>query len=184
MAFSTKIDIESMKLRDVLFLVIPATVLATVVLYEPVSVAYFRISEPYFSCPIKKDADAPIPIRNDCMGEGAFAAKRAGGRLHSGIDIIALTGTPVYASKSGIAFFGNVPTGYGKYVSIYHPDGYQTFYAHLSAWNGRGVRQVHKGELIGFVGKSGNASSKLMQPHLHFEIRKDGEPQDPTGLIK
>lgn len=173
-----------MKYRHVIFIVIPLTILLTIVLYKPVSVIYFKITEPFFSNPVKIDPNNRLNIRNDALGGGHYGAKRRNGRRHSGIDIQSPVGTPVYASRSGIAFFGNVPTGYGKYVTIYHPDGYQSFYAHLSDWRGRGVREVHKGELIGFVGKTGNASSKLMQPHLHFEIRRDGEPVDPAGLMK
>lgn len=169
-----------MRFRNILFLVIPMTVLITVMLYKPVSVAIFRLTEPYFRYPI----NGPMEIRNDAMGEGNYGTKRSGHRTHSGIDILAPVGTEVYASKSGIAFFGNVPRGYGKYVSIYHPDGYQTFYGHLSDWSGKGVKEVRRGEVIGYVGKTGNAASKLIKPHLHFEIRRDGEALDPAGLLR
>ena len=171
-----------MKLR--LFVILAVlSVAATAILYQPVSVAFFKLSEPYFACPIRSDLNK-LTIRNDPIGEGDYGTKRRNGRAHSGIDIVAPIGTPVYASKSGLAFFGNVPTGYGKYVMIYHPDGTQTFYGHLSDWNGKAARRVRKGDLIGFVGKTGNAANKLIQPHLHFEIRKDGNPQDPRGLVR
>lgn len=160
-----------------------ATAVATVMLYEPASIAVFKITEPHFISPIKSDS-GKIVIRNDSHGEGDFGAKRHNGRSHSGIDIEASVGTPVYAAKSGIAFCGNVPTGYGKYVMIYHPDGFQSFYGHLSAWGILSVQKVRRGDVIGFVGKTGNAASKSMVPHLHFEIRKDGQPQDPRGLMK
>ena len=67
---------------------------------------------------------------------------------------------------------------------IYHPDGCLTYYGHLSEWAAPAAKHVRKGELIGYVGKTGNAASKSMQPHLHFEIRKSGEPQDPRRLMK
>ena len=169
-----------MRIRYIILLVIPLTVIITAFSYRPVSIALFKLSEPYFAYPIK----GKIEIRNDAMGEGHYGAKRRGGRLHSGIDMLADKGTPVYASKSGTAFFGNVPTGYGKYVSIYHPDGYQTFYGHLSDWNARGVKEVRRGAVIGFVGKTGNASNNIMKTHLHFEIRRDGRPVDPAGLLR
>ncbi len=155
---------------------------ATVILYEPASIAIYKITEPYFSLPIKSGSGGII-IRNDLYGEGDFGAKRHG-RSHSGIDIEAAVGTPVYASKSGLAFCGNVPTGYGIYVMIYHPDGMQSFYGHLSASCISSARKVRRGDIIGFVGKTGNAAAKDMAPHLHFEIRKDGEPQDPRDLMK
>lgn len=171
-----------MRLRSVAFFTMLAVV-AAIMLYEPASIAFFKLTEPYFACPIKSSLDK-ITIRNDVFGEGGYGAKRRNGRLHAGIDISAPVGTPVYASKSGLAFFGNVPTGYGKYVMIYHPDGTQTFYGHLSDWNGNVPRKVHRDELIGFVGKTGNAANKLMQPHLHFEIRKEGNPVNPWGLMR
>ena len=166
------------------FLTVVATAVITAILYKPVSVAVFMVAEPYFGQPVKPDRGRSIIIRNDAMGDGDYGTKRSGGRTHTGIDIQAPVGTPVYASKSGIAFCGNVPTGYGRYVMIYHPDGTQTMYGHLSNWAVSSTKQVHKGQMIGFVGKTGNAASKLMQPHLHFEIRKDGEPIDPQPLMR
>lgn len=164
-------------------LITALAVIATIILYEPATIAFFKLTEPYFASPVKGDMKN-LTIRNDALGEGEYGAKRRNGRFHAGVDILASVGTPVYASKSGLAFFGNVPTGYGKYVMIRHPDGTQTFYGHLSDWYGKAPRRVNRGELIGFVGKTGNAANKLMQPHLHFEIRKDGEPVDPRGLIR
>ncbi|MDD5422388.1 MAG: M23 family metallopeptidase [Candidatus Omnitrophica bacterium] len=143
----------------------------------------YKIVEPNFSCPIKTTGKNLV-IRNDAKGDGEFGAKRRNGRTHSGIDISAGVGTPVYASRSGLLFCGNVPTGYGKYVMIYHPDGYQTIYGHLSDWSEYSVRKARRGEIIGFVGKTGNAAGKAIQPHLHFEIKKDGAAQDPRGLMK
>jgi len=67
---------------------------------------------------------------------------------------------------------------------IYHPDGLQTFYGHLSNWAIAPAGKVKKGELIGFVGRTGNASGKYIEPHLHFEIRRDGQAQDPRALMK
>ncbi len=155
----------------------------TVSSYDPARLLIFKITEPYFSYPIKF-RNNELSIRNDSYGDGEFGAKRRNGRLHTGIDIQAPVGTPVFASKSGIAFCGNVPTGYGKYVMIYHPDGLVTQYSHLSAWCVYSTQGVRGGDLIGFVGKTGNARNKLIAPHLHFEIRKDGEALDPRKLLR
>lgn len=162
-------------------IVISATV--TILAYKPVSLLIFNIREPYFIRPIHTKS-ANIIVRNDSHGDGEFGSKRRNGRSHSGIDILAPVGTPVYAAKSGLAFKAEVPTGYGKYVMIYHPGGYQTYYGHLSEWAIRPVQHVRRGDLIGYVGKTGNAASKSMQPHLHFEIRKNGEPQDPRRYMR
>lgn len=181
MAFS--ISIITMNWRTLFFIFVPLAILTTVVSYEPVSIAVHKIREPYFGYPIKTGPGRYV-IRNDAMGDGEFGAKRRNGRSHAGIDIQAPVGTPVYASKSGVAFCGTVPTGYGKYVMIYHPGDFQTFYGHLTNWGIRPIKKVRKGELIGFVGRTGNAANKAVQAHLHFEIREDGEPQNPVDLMR
>jgi murein DD-endopeptidase MepM/ murein hydrolase activator NlpD len=158
--------------------------LATAMLYRPISIAIFTLTEPYFEYPIRLDSGKGMIIRSDAGGDGEFAAKRLNGRSHTGMDIQAPLITPVRASKSGLAFCLNVPTGYGKYILIHHPDGYQTLYAHLSEWNIISAHQVKRGDIIGFVGKSGNANRKNIEPHLHFEIRKNNEPQDPQKLMR
>jgi murein DD-endopeptidase MepM/ murein hydrolase activator NlpD len=160
---------------------IAATV--TALIYKPATLLLYAIREPYFAIPVNT-AGSKMVVRNDAHGDGEFGSKRRNGRSHSGIDILAQIGTPVYAAKSGTAFRAEVPTGYGKYVMIYHPDGYQTYYGHLSEWAITAVQEVQRGDLIGYVGKTGNASSKMMEPHLHFEIRKDGQPQDPRRLMR
>jgi murein DD-endopeptidase MepM/ murein hydrolase activator NlpD len=155
----------------------------TVMVYKPVSVALFNLREPYFKSPIRTN-NGKFVIRGDSFGNGEYGSKRSNNRAHTGIDILANVGTPVYASKSGIAFRLNVPTGYGKYVMIYHPDGMQTLYAHLSEWNIDSPAIVRQGQVIGFVGKTGNAFYLSIQPHLHFEIRKNGKPQDPKKWMR
>lgn len=169
------------------FIIVLATIVvtigATISAYRPVSLFIYNIREPFFYRPIH-NLSARMIVRNDAHGDGEFDSKRRNGRSHSGIDILAPVGTPVYASKSGTAFKAEVPTGYGKYVMIYHPGGYQTYYGHLSDWAIKPVQHVNRGDLIGYVGKTGNASSKSIQAHLHFEIRKDGEPQDPRRLMR
>ncbi len=171
-----------MKLFPPIIAAVIVTVIATVLLYDPVSIIFYKITEPSFSCPIKS-AGGPLSIRSDAFGDGDFGSKRRGGRTHSGVDISAAVDTPVYAAKSGVVFRGNVPTGYGKYILIYHPDKTQSMYGHLSNWAVNTGKRVRRGELIGFVGKTGNAANKNMQPHLHFEVRADGDPVDPTDIM-
>ena len=160
------------------------TVIVTALFYKPVSIAVFCLTEPVFKLPIKLNLGESVIVRNDSHGDGDFGTKRRNGRTHSGIDIKAPVGTPVRASKSGLAFCLNVPTGYGKYVLIYHPDGMLTLYGHLSEWAIESGTLVRQGQTVGMVGKTGNASSKLMEPHLHFEIRKNNVPLDPRNLMK
>ena len=170
-------------MRNPFLIVALVTAMATLILYEPINILFFKLKEPYYSYPIKTGRNNPV-VRSDGQGDGEYGAKRNGGRTHDGIDILAPVGTPVYAAKSGTAFRLNVPTGYGKYVMIYHPDRAQTIYAHLMDWNVRSTQRVYRGELIGFVGKSGNAADISIQPHLHFEIRKNGLPVDPEGKLR
>ena len=166
-----------------IFIAIIISASLTMALYRPASLVVYKIKEPHFRCPIRKGFGG-IALRNDSRGSGEFGAKRRNGHSHTGIDILAPVDTPVYASKSGTAFCLNVPTGYGKYVMIYHPDGAQSIYAHLSAWNIPPVKNVKQGDIIGYVGKTGNAANRSMEPHLHFEIRVNGVPKNPHGLMR
>jgi murein DD-endopeptidase MepM/ murein hydrolase activator NlpD len=98
-----------------------------------------------------------------------------GGHWHSGIDLAAPRGTRVMATLPGVATVINSVTGYGLHVIIDHGGGLSSLYGHLDTVvviNGEAVAQ---GEIIGTVGSSGNATG----PHLHFEIRRDGVPEDP-----
>lgn len=171
------------RLAVLILVIIALTAITTSVLYKPVSVYLFEIFEPKFTCPIKT-SDNRVRVRCDSYGSGEFGAKRSNGRTHDGIDLLAPIGTKIYAAKSGLAFAGNVPTGYGKYVMIYHPDGSQTIYGHLSNFAIPAVKNVKRGELIGYSGNTGNAKSNLIQPHIHFEIRKRGSVLDPRSNIQ
>jgi len=142
---------------------------------------YLKIREPKFISPI---VCAEIKIRSDSYGDGAFNARRGGGRRkHNGLDIRAGMGETVVASKSGIAKTGWVKGGMGKYVKIIHKDGYSTLYGHLSGIIAKNNHWVWQGEPIGEAGKTGNANYKRMQTHVHFEIKLNDEYQDPYKLL-
>ena len=102
-------------------------------------------------------------------------------RLHNGVDLAAVTGTPIFASKSGVVTtacigWGN---GYGNHVVINHGDGYSTLYAHQSALNVYEGQIVSQGDVIGYVGSTGNSTG----PHLHFTVFKNGETINPMSCI-
>lgn len=147
----------------------------------------YKIKEPYFAIPIKCDreltASEILPIRHDAYGDGEFGAKRNNGRLHKGLDLAAELKSPVCASKSGQARSYFVPGGYGNLVIITHPGGWQTRYGHLHESSIKKSQWVKRGEIIGFVGKSGNANVNGMLPHLHFEIRERNTPLDPAIFL-
>ena len=135
----------------------------------------------YFISPIEYKGD--IVIRNDNCGDGLFASSRSGRRMHKGIDLFADVGTPVLSAKSGRVVSATANRGMGKYVIIRHRDNIITIYGHLSAIFVQKNDSVRQGQVIGSVGKTGNARSSQILPHLHFEIRKNGIPQDPLEYI-
>ncbi|MGG7179231.1 peptidoglycan DD-metalloendopeptidase family protein [Clostridium paraputrificum] len=101
------------------------------------------------------------------------------GRNHNGLDIAHKIGDPVYSALDGIVKECHYESGYGNKILIEHEGNIETIYAHLSKFNIRIGDEVKKGELIGEVGNTGRSTG----PHLHFEVRVNGAPVDPTGYI-
>lgn len=104
------------------------------------------------------------------------------GRMHNGIDIAGGGdyGQPIVASDGGIVTFaGNDGGGYGNYVMIDHGNGYMTVYGHASELCCTTGQYVGQGETIALIGSTGNSTG----PHLHFEIRLNGEYQDPLEYV-
>jgi len=140
-------------------------------------ISLYFLDRDYFLCPIEYKRG--IVIRNDSRGEGFFAANRNGKRIHQGVDLWAEVSTPVLASRSGIVVAAKQNRGMGNFVIIQHPHNIRTIYGHLSKIEVRQNEFVRQGQMIGLVGKTGNANFRDIQPHLHFEVRKDGSPEDP-----
>ena len=103
---------------------------------------------------------------------------------HSGIDIPAAKGTPIYAAKSGVVITSEKGSGsywsYGNYVLIAHSDGTNTLYAHMSKRAATKGQTVKQGDVIGYVGTTGRSTGN----HLHFEIRVNGNRVDPLNYFK
>ena len=99
-------------------------------------------------------------------------------RLHTGADFAAPAGTPVTAMQGAKVVYLASRGGYGKTVVLKHDNTYSTLYAHLERYAPGLVLGSHvkKGDLIGFVGSTGNSTG----PHLHYEIRKNGQPVNPS----
>lgn len=108
----------------------------------------------------------------------SWGDQRSGGRRHEGVDMAADRGTPVIAVRGGDAEFKRSNLG-GNAIWLITPAGDRFYYAHLDAWEGSS-RAVSAGEVIGYVGSSGNARGN----HLHFEWRPGSEAANPYSLVK
>ena len=115
-------------------------------------------------------------------GYGQRDASISGWGFHGGIDITGggFMGTPIYATRAGTVIAANYgTTGYGNYVIIDHGDGFTSLYGHCSTLAVSAGQQVSKGQHIANAGSSGNSTG----PHLHFEIRYNGEKQNPLNYV-
>ena len=123
------------------------------------------------------------------MGTGTFIKPTQGsitsnyggrwGRMHNGIDIGASIGTPIKASDTGVVIFSGNKGSYGNLIKIDHKNGYVTYYAHCSRLAVSEGETVTQGQIIGYVGNTGNSTG----PHCHFEIQQNGTPLNPLNFI-
>lgn len=97
------------------------------------------------------------------------------GRVHNGLDIAAASGTQIYAAQSGTVIQSSAYGGYGNMIVIDHGGGFTTVYAHLSEYSVSTGESVSRGATIGAMGCTGSCTG----PHLHFETRVNGVPQNP-----
>lgn len=102
-----------------------------------------------------------------------------GRRNHTGIDLAAPTGTPIYATADGVIGRADWYSSYGLYISINHGASMETRYAHLSRLAVAAGDNVKKGDLIGYVGSTGRSTG----PHLHYEVRVDGLAVNPIPYM-
>jgi murein DD-endopeptidase MepM/ murein hydrolase activator NlpD len=100
--------------------------------------------------------------------------------FHTGIDLAAPYGAPIFAAADGVvAVAGSGTTGYGNYVIIVHGSGFATLYGHLAAGVVKAGDAVRQGQVIGAEGSTGASTG----PHVHFEVRLNGTPVDPTPYL-
>ena len=125
-----------------------------------------------FEFPVQGHTTSPYGWRLDPFGDEQ--------RFHHGIDIAAPAGSAIRAAASGQVVFSGPQGRYGNLVTIAHEQGYETSYAH-NAVNLVAVGEtVTRGQAIATVGMTGRATG----PHVHFEVRKDGQRLDPTSLLQ
>jgi len=102
-----------------------------------------------------------------------------GSEFHAGQDIATNYGTPVVATANGTVTFAGCQSGYGQVVVIDHGDGLTTRYGHLSHIDAELGQTIKRGDLVGRVGSTGRSTG----PHVHYEIRINDEPIDPTPYL-
>ncbi|MBO4954645.1 MAG: peptidoglycan DD-metalloendopeptidase family protein, partial [Clostridia bacterium] len=147
------------------------------------------LSETTLSEPIEKVVKVGTKTPPRTMATGSFVRPCSGyltsrfgyrwGRSHNGIDIGASTGTPIYAADGGVITMSGWNGGYGKMIVINHENGYVTYYAHCSRLLYSSGKRVAKGDVIAYVGNTGNSTG----PHLHFEVRLNGSPRNPLNYV-
>lgn len=117
------------------------------------------------------------PIAGQSSFIDSWGAPRSSGRRHEGVDMEADRGTPVVAVRDGSAEFKRSNLG-GNAIWLSAPTGERFYYAHLDEWEGES-REVRAGEVIGYVGQTGNARGD----HLHFETRPGEAAVNPFPLV-
>ncbi|RTL82820.1 MAG: M23 family metallopeptidase [Hyphomicrobiales bacterium] len=128
--------------------------------------------------PLRKPLSGPLQMTST-FGYRAdpFLGRPA---LHSGVDLRDDYGAPVRATAAGVVAFAGPQGGYGNLVEIDHGGGVSTRYGHLSAIDVGPGQPVAPGAAIGRVGSTGRSTG----PHLHYEVRMDGEAVDPARFLK
>ncbi|WP_309499286.1 M23 family metallopeptidase [Sulfurovum sp.] len=100
-------------------------------------------------------------------------------RPHLGTDFRAKRGTPLLAVNKGTVSFAGYMSGYGKVVKIKHAGGYESLYAHQSRIRAKRGQRITKGDIIGYVGSTGQSTG----PHLHFGLTKNGRWVNPMTVL-
>lgn len=126
---------------------------------------------------VYKKMDFLWPVRGPCVN----LFDEAENKRHQGVDISSPLGTPIKASNPGVVIYsGNTIRGYGNLVILRHSEELVTLYAHNQMNLVTEGTWVEKGQIIGEVGQTGNASG----PHLHFEVRKNNKAVDPMLFLE
>lgn len=132
------------------------------------------------SSEVKKDLGISLikPVASGYTITSRYGSRGSGN--HTGLDVAAPLGTPIYAAAAGtvtLVHYSNV--SYGNYVKISHGNGIETLYAHCSTLNVTEGQTVSQGEMIATVGSTGNSTGS----HLHLEIRVNGTTLNPQNYL-
>ncbi|MCP4230101.1 MAG: peptidoglycan DD-metalloendopeptidase family protein [bacterium] len=128
----------------------------------------------------RKSLLADVPDMSPCKGTitSYYGASR-GGRVHTGLDIANEIGTPLVAPADGVVTFAGTRSTYGKVIYLDHGHGFTSRYGHLSGFNISVGDRVIRGEVIGYMGRTGYATGS----HVHWEVRLNGIPVDPINYL-
>lgn len=125
----------------------------------------------------------PLPAADTSWQTSSFGWRddpmRHRRKFHSGADVRAKSGTPVFCAGDGVVVFSGRQGGYGNIVMVDHGGGVITRYAHLRRIIAQKGQALAAGEELGLVGSTGRATG----PHLHFEVRLDGSPVNPGTAL-
>lgn len=139
------------------------------------------------AAPVRRGAPEADDVRMIQPSQGTITS-RFGWRIHpifgtrefhTGVDIANRLGTPVNAARGGVVRFVGWMMGYGRIIVVDHGDGLETAYSHLSAILVAIGDRVAGGQLLGRIGSTGWSTG----PHLFFEVRRGGVPQDPARFV-
>lgn len=109
-----------------------------------------------------------------------YAVSQRAKDSHLAIDLAAAEGAPVRATADGVVEQRGEDRQYGRFLLLKHDQGYESYYGHLQDWNVDKGDSVQAGQTIAWVGTTGKSTA----PHLHFEIRKNGQRIDPASVLK
>lgn len=138
--------------------------------FNPVELGYFL--GVYFRFPVDSDNITSYFGMRESIRDGSP-------EFHHGIDIGVPVGSNIYAAREGTVLKTGYSSVYGYYIIIGHDNEYQTLYGHLSEILVSLNRKVFSGDIIALSGNTGFTSG----PHLHFEVRKNGERRDPASVF-
>lgn len=145
---------------------------------EPLRPGSFTVSQGFGCTPVGVESPAPPPYA--CPPDAGHPTYV---RFHSGIDLAAATGSPVFAVIAGIARVTESPDGFGLHVILSPPPDSTAratyLYGHLSSVSVVDGQQVSAGQVIGAVGTTGNSTG----PHLHFEVDAGATPVNPCSVF-
>jgi murein DD-endopeptidase MepM/ murein hydrolase activator NlpD len=131
------------------------------------------------SAPQSSGSNLACPVAGPRAFADTWGAARSGGRSHQGVDVISPSGTPLVAMESGRIEFRSNGLG-GKTLRLYGNSGTRYYYAHLSRYEG-GNRSVNRGDVVGYVGRTGNTTTN----HLHLQIHPGGgQPINPYPMTR